>query len=134
MHFRIMLWKSKIIIIKIQTYLLYIYLVLNVVFIPRYIVEAVQDDISSKTIRKWLRNAVQCTVYTYFNSFNRPLCFNASAVYNMYIYKWASSLKVAGVPYKGIPILSLQNLIQVCRKQFANYLCKQNSRAENTRN
>ena len=29
------------------------------VFIPRYIVKAVQDDISFKTIRLWLRNAVQ---------------------------------------------------------------------------
>ena len=44
--------------IKIRAYLLYINLGLNVVFIPRYIVKAVQDDISLKTIRKLLRNAL----------------------------------------------------------------------------
>ena len=47
----------KSIIIKIRAYLLYIYLVSNVVFIPIYIVKGVQDDISSKSIRIWLRNA-----------------------------------------------------------------------------
>ena len=59
MQFRILLWKLKILIMKFRTYLLYIYMVLNVVFIPRSIVKAVQDDISSKTIRLLLRNAVQ---------------------------------------------------------------------------
>ena len=39
---------SYIIIIQIQTYLLYTYLVLNDVFIPRCIVKAFPDDISSK--------------------------------------------------------------------------------------
>ena len=46
MHFRIMLSRSKIIIIIFRTYLLYVYLVYNFAFIPRCIVEAVQDDIS----------------------------------------------------------------------------------------
>ena len=33
-------------LVKIRTYLLYLYLVYNVVFIPRCIVKAAQDDIS----------------------------------------------------------------------------------------
>ena len=44
---------------KVQTHLIFIYFVWNVVFIPRYIVKGAQDDISLKTIRKWLRNAVE---------------------------------------------------------------------------
>ena len=48
MHFLQSLLKLKIVIIKVRTHLLYIYLVLNVVFILRCIVKAVQDDISSK--------------------------------------------------------------------------------------
>ena len=46
----ILIWKFKIIIIRIHTYLLNVYLVQNVVFIPRCIVKAVQDEISSKNI------------------------------------------------------------------------------------
>ena len=57
MHFRIMLWKSKITIIKSGN-ILFIYIWSNFAFIPIYHVKGVQDDISSKTIRIWLRNAV----------------------------------------------------------------------------
>ena len=49
----------KIIVMKFQTYLLFIYFIWNVVCIPRCIVKVVQDVISSKTVRLWLRNAVK---------------------------------------------------------------------------
>ena len=46
--------KFKIFIIEIQTDLLFIFLVLNAVFITVYHVKAIQDDISPKTV---------CSVY-----------------------------------------------------------------------
>ena len=55
--FRIMLWKLKISMIKIQTSMLFISFVKNAVLIPIYHVKAVQGVISSKTVRLWLRNA-----------------------------------------------------------------------------
>ena len=62
MHFRIIFWKFKIIIYKIRTYLLYIHLVQKLVFNPKYIVKAVQDDISWKTIWLWLHDAHKCHI------------------------------------------------------------------------
>ena len=40
----------EIFMIKIQKYLLFIFLVLNAVFLTVYPVKAVQDDISAKTV------------------------------------------------------------------------------------
>ena len=86
MHFHIMLWKSKFIIIKIRTYLLDIYLAKNVVFIPRYIVK---DDISSKTIRIWLRNALECMMlyFKYIQSLKQIQIFIIKIrIYLLFIY------------------------------------------------
>ena len=52
MHSLIKIWNStmEIFMIKIQKYLLFIFLVLNAVFLTVYPVKAVQDDISAKTV------------------------------------------------------------------------------------
>ena len=49
----------KIIMIKVRKHLIFIYLVLNVVFVPRCLVKAVQDDISAKYVPIWLDHTVK---------------------------------------------------------------------------
>ena len=49
--------------IKVRKYLLLIYLVLNVIFIPIRHVKSVQDDISFKTIRLWLHDTVYNNIH-----------------------------------------------------------------------
>ena len=44
--------------IKLRVYLLYIYLVENVIFIPKSLIKPVQDDIFAKTVHIWLHHTV----------------------------------------------------------------------------
>ena len=58
MHSPQSLLKYEIFIIKFPKYLLFIFLVLNPVFIPMCQDKTIQDDISAKTIRIWLHPTV----------------------------------------------------------------------------
>ena len=59
----------KIFIVKIQRYLLFIFLVLNAVFITVYHFKAVQDDISAKSVPIWLHHTVIIQIQGHSNSY-----------------------------------------------------------------
>ena len=61
-----------------------IYFVKNIVFIPICYVNAIQENISSKTIRLWLHNAVYYTIQYFINDGSRKLYNNQkSQIYQM---------------------------------------------------
>ena len=93
-----------IIIIKISTYLLFIFLVLNAAFNPVWHVKAVQDYISIKTVPIWMHHTVSGFIYYAIYPGNRLIVYPGMyIVYPLNLYFIHGLLHSFYAPFLGKP-------------------------------